>query len=59
MITNIGLDLYVYSVGNPRDQMTRCTEFVTIFSSASGFLEYLDLYLQGSILALTNLLNAS
>ena len=21
------------SVGNPRDQMTRCTEFVTIFSS--------------------------
>ena len=33
--------------GNPRDQMTKCTEFVTIFSSASGriFSEYLDLYL--------------
>ena len=25
-----------YTVGNPRDQMTRYTEFVTIFSSASG-----------------------
>ena len=24
------------SVGNPHDQMTRCTEFVTIFSSALG-----------------------
>ena len=24
------------SVGNPHDQMTRCMEFVTIFSSASG-----------------------
>ena len=24
------------SVGNPRDQMTKCTEFVTIFSSASS-----------------------
>ena len=37
----------VNSVGNPRDQMTKCTEFVTIFSSASGWivLEYLDLYL--------------
>ena len=26
----------VSSVGNPRDQMTRCTEFVTIFRSAPG-----------------------
>ena len=24
------------SVGNPRDQMTKYTEFVTVFSSASG-----------------------
>ena len=24
------------SVGNPRDQKTKCAEFVTIFSSASG-----------------------
>ena len=36
-----------FSVGNPRDQMTKCMKFVTIFSLASGriFLEYLDLYL--------------
>ena len=35
------------SVGNPCDQMTKRTEFVTIFSSASGriFFEYLNLYL--------------
>ena len=26
----------INSVGNPRDQMTKYTEFVTIFSSASG-----------------------
>ena len=26
----------VISVGNPCDGMTKCTEFVTIFSSASG-----------------------
>ena len=39
-------------VGNPPDQKIRCTEFVTIFSSASGrfffffffFFKYLDLY---------------
>ena len=34
-------------MGNPHDQMTKCTEFVTIFSSTSGriFLEFPDLYL--------------
>ena len=34
-------------MGNPCDQMTRCTEFITIFSSALGrtVLEYLDLCL--------------
>ena len=40
------------SVGNPRDQVTRCKEFVTVFSSAQGriFLEYLDLYLMEFVL---------
>ena len=34
-------------MGYPHDQKTRCTEVVTIFSSASGriLLEYLNLYL--------------
>ena len=26
----------MYSVGNSHDQMTKCTKFVTFFSSASG-----------------------
>ena len=30
------LGKWLISVENPRDQMIRCTEFVTIFSSASG-----------------------
>ena len=28
----------ITSMGNPRDQMTKCTEFVTIFPHKVGFL---------------------
>ena len=34
------LEAILNSVGNPRDQMTRYTEFVTILNSASGRILY-------------------